>query len=80
MRFIHVDDNVCVFARCDKINRDAAIIYLNKSTQTRTFDIVNEQTDMFTDFKPAFDRFDRGISGGKITVAPFDYGVIYCKA
>lgn len=80
LRFIHVDDNVCVFARCDKINRDAAIIYLNKSTQTRTFDIVNEQTDMFTDFKPAFDRFDRGISGGKITVAPFDYGVIYCKA
>ncbi len=79
LRFIQVDDNVCVFARCDKINRDGAIIYLNKSTQTRTFDIVNEHTDMFTDFKPAFDRFDRGIADGKITVAPFDYGVIYCK-
>lgn len=79
LRFIEVDDNVCVFARCDKINRDAAIIYLNKSTQTRTFDIVNEYTDMFTDFKPAFDRFDKGIADGKITVAPFDYGVIYCK-
>ncbi|MCI7759542.1 MAG: glycoside hydrolase family 13 protein, partial [[Eubacterium] saphenum] len=79
LRFIEVDDNVCVFARCDKINRDAAIIYLNKSTQTRTFDIVNEHTDMFSDFTPAFDRFDKGIADGKITVAPFDYGVIYCK-
>ena len=79
LRFIQVDDNVCVFARCDKINRDGAIIYLNKSTQTRTFDIVNEFTDMFTDFKPAFDRFDKGISDGKITVAPFDFGAVYCK-
>ena len=79
LRFIQVDDNVCVFARCDKINRNAAIVYLNKSTQTRTFDIVNEHTDMFTDFKPAFDRFNKGIADGKITVAPFDYGVIYCK-
>ena len=79
LRFIQADDNVCVFARCDKINRDGAIIYLNKSTQTRTFDIVNEHTDMFTDFKPAFDRFNKGISDGKITVAPFDYGVIYCR-
>ena len=79
LRFIQVDDNVCVFARCDKINRDGAIIYLNKSTQTRTFDIVNEHTDMFTDFTPAFDRFDKGIADGKITVAPFDYGVIYCR-
>ena len=79
LRFIEVDDNVCVFARCDKINRNAAIIYLNKSTQTRTFDIVNDHTDMFSDFKPAFDRFKMGISDGKITVAPFDYGVVYCK-
>ena len=79
LRFIQADDNVCVFARCDKLNRDGAIIYLNKSTQTRTFDIVNEYTDMFSDFTPAFDRFDKGIADGKITVAPFDYGVIYCK-
>ncbi|MCI7691416.1 MAG: putative sulfate exporter family transporter, partial [Oscillospiraceae bacterium] len=79
LRFIQVDDNVCVFARCDKINRDGAIIYLNKSTQTRTFDIVNEFTDMFTDFTPAFDRFKKGISDGKITVAPFDFGAVYCK-
>lgn len=79
LRFIQVDDNVCVFARCDKINRDGAIIFLNKSTLTRTFDIVNEHTDMFTDFTPAFDRYGRGISDGKITVAPFDFGAVYCR-
>ncbi len=79
MRFIEVDDNVCVFARCDKINRDAAIIYLNKSTKTRTFRIVNEHTDMFSGFTPAFDRYGLGIDDNRITVAPFDFGVVYCK-
>ena len=46
LMFIEVDDNVCVFARYDKITREAAIIYLNKSTRGRTFDIVNDKTDM----------------------------------
>lgn len=79
MKFIEVDDNVCVFARYDKITRNAAIIYLNKSTRGRTFDILNDSTDMFYDFEPAFDRFGRGIKDGKITVSPFDYAVVYCK-
>lgn len=79
MRFIECDDNVCVFARCDKINRQAAIIYLNKSTKGRTFDIVNDKTEMFFDFKPAFDRHGKGIEDGKIRVSPFDYGVVFCK-
>ena len=79
MKFIEVDDNVCVFARYDKITRNAAIIYLNKSTRGRTFDIVNDNTEMFYDFEPAFDRYGRGIKDGKITVSPFDYAVIYCK-
>lgn len=79
MKFIEVDDNVCVFARYDKITRNAAIIYLNKSTRGMTFDILNDSTDMFYDFEPAFDRFGRGIKDGKITVSPFDYAVVYCK-
>ena len=79
MEFIEVDDKVCVFARYDKITRDAAIIYLNKSTRGRSFEISNEHTDMFYDFKVAFDRYDRGIENGRITVAPFDYAVVYCK-
>ncbi|MDE7192742.1 MAG: hypothetical protein K2O14_02125, partial [Oscillospiraceae bacterium] len=79
MEFIEVDDKVCVFARYDKITRDAAIIYLNKSTRGRSFEIHNEHTDMFYDFKIAFDRYDRGIENGHITVAPFDYAVVYCK-
>lgn len=79
MRFIECDDNVCVFARYDKITRYAAIIYLNKSTRGRSFTIKNERTEMFYDFKPVFDRYGRGIQDGKITVAPFDYAVVYCK-
>ncbi|MDE7229401.1 MAG: glycoside hydrolase family 13 protein [Oscillospiraceae bacterium] len=79
LRFIECDDNVCVFARYDRITRHAAIIYLNKSTRGRSFVIENEQTDMFYGFTPAFDRYGRGIRDGKITVAPFDYAVIYCK-
>lgn len=79
LMFIEVDDNVCVFARYDKITREAAIIYLNKSTRGRTFDIVNDKTDMFYDFVPAFDRHKKGIKDGKVHVSPFDYAVIYCK-
>ncbi len=79
LKFIECDDNVCVFARYDRITRYAAIIYLNKSTKGHSFVVENEQTSMFYDFKPAFDRYGRGIHDGKITVAPFDYAVIYCK-
>ena len=79
LMFIEVDDNVCVFARYDKITREAAIIYLNKSTRGRTFDIVNDKTDMFYDFVPAFDRYEKGRKDGKVHVSPFDYAVIYCK-
>ena len=79
LRFIECDDNVCVFARYDRITRHAAIIYLNKSTRGRSFVVENEQTDMFYNFQLAFDRYGRGIKDGKITVAPFDYAVIYCK-
>ena len=68
-----------MFARYDKISRYAAIIYLNKSTRGHTFEIVNEKTAMAYDFEPAFDRYKKGIANGKITVAPFDYGVVYCK-
>ena len=79
LRFIEVDDNVCVFSRHDRITREAAIIYLNKSTQGRSFEVMNDKTDMFFDFRTGFDRFGRGIVDGKITVAPFDYAVLYCK-
>ncbi len=79
MKFIECDDNVCVFARSDRITRDAAIIFLNKSTRGRTFEIKTEKTAMFYDFEPAFDRFGKGIADGKVTVAPFDYAVVYCK-
>lgn len=79
MKFIECDDNVCVFARYDKISRHAAIIYLNKSTRGHTFEVKNEKTAMAYDFEAVFDRYGRGIDDGKITVAPFDYGVVYCK-
>lgn len=79
MKFIECDDKVCVFSRSDKITRDVAIIFLNKSTKGHSFDIYNEHTSMMYDFKPAFDRYESGIRGGKITVAPFDYAVVYCK-
>ncbi len=79
LSFIQVDDNVCVFARYDKITRDAAIIYLNKSTQGRQFEIINEKTRHFFGFDIAFDRYKIGINNGKITVSPFDFAMIYCK-
>lgn len=79
LRFIEVTDKYVVFARCDKITRDAAIIYLNKSTQGHTFEIKNDCTEMLTDFTVGFDRYGRGIVDGKITVSPFDYAVVYCK-
>lgn len=79
LRFIEVTDKHVVFARCDKITRDAAIIYLNKSTQGHTFEIKNDDTEMFTHFKVGFDRYGKGIKDGTITVSPFDYAVVYCK-
>ena len=79
LRFIEVTDKHVVFARCDKITREAAIIYLNKSTQGHTFEIKNDLTEMFTDFKVGCDRYGKGIKDGKITVSPFDYAVVYCK-
>ena len=79
MRFIECDDNVCVFVRYDRITRDAAIIYLNKSTRGRTFTVKNEKTASLSDFEPAFDRYGRGIEDNKLHVAPFDYAVVYCK-
>lgn len=79
MKFIEIDDKVCVFARYDRISREAAIIYLNKSTKGHTFEIKNDLTEIFFDFTPAFDRYGRGIKDGKITVSPFDYAVVYCK-
>lgn len=79
LRFIEVTDKYVVFARCDKITRDAAIIYLNKSTQGHTFEIKNDFTEMLTDFSVGFDRYGRGIVDGKIIVSPFDYAVVYCK-
>ncbi len=79
LRFIEVTDKHVVFARCDKITREAAIIYLNKSTQGHTFEIKNDYTEMFTDFEVGFDRYGKGIKNGTITVSPFDYAVVYCK-
>ncbi len=79
LRFIEVTDKHVVFARCDRITRDAAIIYLNKSTQGHTFEIKNDYTEMFTDFEVGFDRYGKGIEDGRITVSPFDYAVVYCK-
>ena len=79
MKFIEIDDKVCVFARYDRISREAAIIYLNKSTKGHTFEIKNDLTEIFFVFTPAFDRYGRGIKDGKITVSPFDYAVVYCK-
>lgn len=79
MRFIECDDKVCVFSRLDKITRDAAIIFLNKSTRGHSFELYNEHTSMMYDFKLAFERYGSGIHDGKITVSPFDYAVVYCK-
>ncbi len=79
MKFLEVDDNVCVFARYDKITRDAAIIYLNKSTKGRSFEVDTDKTAMFYDYEVAFDRYGRGIVNNRITVSPFDYAVVYCK-
>lgn len=79
LEFIEVTGDVCVFVRRDKITREAAIIYLNKSTQGRSFPVPGDDTYDLYDFKPAFDRFNRGIVDGKITVSPFDYAVVYCK-
>ncbi len=79
MKFLEVDDNICVFARYDRITRDAAIIYLNKSTKGRSFEVDTDKTAMFYDFEPAFDRYGRGITDNRITVSPFDFAVLYCK-
>ncbi len=79
LKFLEVDDNICVFARYDRITRDAAIIYLNKSTKGRSFEVDTDKTAMFYDFEPAFDRYGRGITDNRITVSPFDFAVLYCK-
>ncbi|MCH5204139.1 MAG: glycoside hydrolase family 13 protein [Oscillospiraceae bacterium] len=80
LRFIEVDDKVCVFARFDRITRDGAIICLNKSTKSHTFDLRTEKTDMFFDLKLAHCRYATDISeDGTLQVAPFDFAVVYCK-
>ncbi len=82
LRFLEVDDKVCVFARFDRITRDGAIICLNKSTQTHTFKLNDEKTDMFFDLKLAHCRYPDDANDpeqGIVRVSPFDFAVFYCK-
>ena len=51
---VEVTDKVCVFARYDKITREAAIIYLNKSTQGQTFEIKNASAVTSGDYERYF--------------------------
>ncbi len=73
MKFLTVTSEECVFVRADEQTGESAIVILNKSKHTKTYDING-----FGDYYGM--NVLRGTSGDNIIVAPFDYAVISCKA
>ena len=67
----------CVFARIDKLNREAAVIFLNKSKYPKTFKLDDYMKDEYTD--PKFLRKPHESEEKTIKLSPFDYGVLVCS-
>lgn len=79
--FIKVTEDICVFCRANKITRDAALIFLNKSKHPQTFVLKDYYIGDF--LRPNIARAKFAEKGDKIGdelyIAPFDYAVIYCE-
>ncbi len=72
LKFLTVTREECVFARIDASTGEAAVIFLNKSKHTRSYDL-NE----YKEFRSM--NVLRGTIGKLLTVPPFDYGAVSCS-
>lgn len=77
MKFLSCTPEECVFARIDKLNREAAVIFLNKSKYPKTFKLDDYMKGEYTD--PKFLRKPRESEEKTIKLSPFDYGVLVCS-
>lgn len=77
MKFLSCTPEECVFARIDKLNREAAVIFLNKSKYPKTFKLDDYMKGEYTD--PKFLRKPHESEEKTIKLSPFDYGVLVCS-
>ena len=77
MKFLSCTPEECVFARIDKLNREAAVIFLNKSKYPKTFKLDDYMKGEYTD--PKFLRKPHESGEKTIKLSPFDYGVLVCS-
>ena len=77
MFFLECTPERCIFARIDKINRQAAVVFLNKSKYPATFKLKEYFKDGFR--SPQFLRKPHKCEDDELKLSPFDYGVVLCK-
>ena len=77
MDFIRCTENECVFARVDKINREAVILFLNKSKYSVTYDL-DECLKGKNYTARRFIRKPHESDDDTLKLSPFDYGVFVC--
>lgn len=76
MHFLKVTGDVCVFARVDKVTRECAAVFLNKSKYPQEFDLSELGVTKLNHHKIIRAK---QVSHDKmsIKVSPFDYGVLF---
>ena len=77
MKFIKCTPDECVFARIDRINREAAVIFLNKSKYPMTFNMQDYLKGEY--YEPKFLRKPHESNENTLKLSPFDYGVLVCR-
>lgn len=77
MKFISCTGEECVFARVDKINREQAVIFLNKSKYPKKFELDKYIGEECSDINKL--REPHPAEDGIMSLAPFEYGVVLCK-
>ena len=77
MKFLNCTSEECVFARIDKLHREAAVIFLNKSKHPRTFVIDQYCTENCYNIRKI--REPHKAEEGVLRLSPFDYGVLLCE-
>ncbi|MBQ8932279.1 MAG: glycoside hydrolase family 13 protein [Ruminiclostridium sp.] len=77
MKFISCTDKECVFARIDKLNREVAVIFLNKSKYPKVFHLSDYLSPDYANTKKLHDPHNS--ADGEINLAPFEYGVVVCR-
>lgn len=76
MKFLWCTGEDVIFTRTDKISRDMAIIFLNKSKYTKTYDINKYIDDNASYVTPV--HTPRKMTDNILKLSPFEYAVFVC--